>query len=165
MKDYLVIGNTINLLSIKTEYHILSIILFIICGLIFLFSIQVGIEASMEYTWSDKFKKSIPFFLIFIVGGLFLFSGLYVREIDRNYYNKKVMEYMKKEGLENVDPVKLLTNIQKVENFNGVIPVKFKKTTRYGSYYDKNSYYNYLLNDYYNGTTNQKEELFKSLEK
>jgi len=75
------------------------------------------------------------------------------------------MEYMKKEGLENVDPVKLLTNIKKIENFNGVIPVKFKKTTRYGSHYDKNSYYNCLLNDYYNGTTNQKEELFKSLEK
>lgn len=155
MKDYLVIGNTINLLSIKTEYHILSLIFFIICGLIFLFSIPVGIEASMEYTWSDKFKKSKSFFLIFIVGGLFLFSGIYVREIDRNYYNKKVMEYMKKEGLENIDPVKLLTNIQKVENFNGVIPVKF----------NKNSYYNYLLNDYYNGITNQKEELFKSLEK
>lgn len=90
---------------------------------------------------------------------------IYVREIDRNFYNKKVMEYMKKEGLENVDPVKLLTNIKKIENFNGVIPVKFKKTTRYGSHYDKNSYYNCLLNDYYNGTTNQKEELFKSLEK
>ena len=59
----------------------------------------------------------------------------------------------------------ILTNIKKIENFNGVIPVKFKKTTRYGSHYDKNSYYNCLLNDYYNGTTNQKEELFKSLEK
>ena len=57
MKDYLVIGNTINLLSVKTEYHILSLILFIICGLIFLFSIPVGIEASMEYTWNDKSKK------------------------------------------------------------------------------------------------------------
>lgn len=62
MKDYLKIGHTINLLSMKAEYRALSLILFIACGLIFLFSIPVGIEATMEYTWSDKFKKSISFF-------------------------------------------------------------------------------------------------------
>lgn len=136
----------------KTEYHILSLILFIICGLIFLFSIPVGIEASTEYTWNDKFKKLISFFKIVIFSGLFLLSGIYVREIDRNFYNKNIIKYMKQEGLENIDPVKLLENIKKLKNFSGVVSG------------NKNSYYNYLLNEYYDGT-NQKEELFKSLEK
>ena len=152
MKDYLKIGHTINLLSMKVEYRALSLILFIVCGLIFLFSIPVGIEATMEYTWSDKFKKSISFFKIIIVSGLFLLSGIYIRKIDRNFYNKNVIEYMKQEELEDVDPVKLLENIKKVQNFNGVVPE------------NKNSYYNYLLNKYYNGN-NSKEELFKNLEK
>ena len=152
MKDYLKIGHTINLLSMKAEYRALSLILFIVSGLIFLFSIPVGIEATMEYTWSDKFKKSISFFKIIIVSGLFLLSGIYIRKIDRNFYNKNVIEYMKQEELEDVDPVKLLENIRKVQNFNGVVSE------------NKNSYYNYLLNEYYNGN-NSKEELFKNLEK
>ena len=152
MKDYLKIGHTINLLSMKAEYRALSLILFIVCGLIFLFSIPVGIEATMDYTWSDKFKKSISFFKIIIVSGLFLLSGIYIRKIDRNFYNKNVIEYMKQEELEDVDPVKLLENIRKVQNFNGVVSE------------NKNSYYNYLLNEYYNGN-NSKEELFKNLEK
>ena len=152
MKDYLKIGHTINLLSMKAEYRALSLILFIVCGLIFLFSIPVGIEATMEYTWSDKFKKSISFFKIIIVSGLFLLSGIYIRKIGRNFYNKNVIEYMKQEELEDVDPVKLLENIRKVQNFNGVVSE------------NKNSYYNYLLNEYYIGN-NSKEELFKNLEK
>lgn len=152
MKNYLKIGHTINLLSMKAEYRALSLILFIICGLIFLSSIPVGIDALTEYFWSDKIKKSISFFKIIIVSGLFLLSGIYIRKIDRNFYNKSVIEYMKREELENVDPVKLLENIKKVQNFNGVVSE------------NKNSYYNYLLNEYYNGN-NSKEELFKNLEK
>ena len=81
-----------------------------------------------------------------------MLSGIYIRKIDRNFYNKNVIEYMKQEELEDVDPVKLLENIRKVQNFNGVVSE------------NKNSYYNYLLNEYYI-ENNSKEELFKNLEK
>ena len=111
----------------------------------------------------DKIKSLFLGTVILFISGLVLSFCLFKIENSKNYHKKEVVEYMKKKGIKETDPEKFIRNVNKVKKFDGVIPEKFSHYTRYGRIVDRDSYYNALLNDYYNNVDN-KEKLFESLE-
>lgn len=111
----------------------------------------------------DKIKSLFLGTVILFISGLVFGFCLFKIETSKNYHKKEVVEYMKKKGIKEIDPEKFIRNVNKVKKFDGVIPEKFYHYTRYGRIVDRDSYYNALLNDYYNNVDN-KEKLFESLE-
>lgn len=164
MKDYLSIANKIEILSLKNSDWITGMPLIIIGGIFVVIFIILGISSITEIDFRDKLKH-IAFSLIFLVlGGILELLGGIKLYSHQDYNNTEIHEFLKKEGLENLNVKKFLSNIEKVKKYNGIIPVKFKSCTRYGCTYDTEGYQNTILNDFYNGN-DKKEELFNMLGK
>ena len=164
MRDYLTIAEKIEDLSLKTSDEVIGMPLIITGGILLIIFVYFGISAINEIGFWDKTKR-IAFSSIFLILGSLL-GGFGTIKIysHQDYNNSKVKEFLRKEGLEDLNVEKFLSNVVKVKKYDGVIPVKFKSCTRYGCTYDTRSYQNVILNDFYNGD-NKKEELFNQLEK
>lgn len=170
MRDYLTIAEKIEDLSLKTSDKIIGMPLMIIGGILLIVFVYFGVSAINEIGFWDKVKR-IAFSLIFLVLGGIL-GGFGVTKIysHQNYNNQKVQEFLRKEGLESMNLKKFFNNISKVKQFGkNKIPdkyIKCRQITRYkkGCNSDYESYYNDLLNNYYNNQEIPKE-LFEQLEK
>lgn len=164
MRDYLSIANKIEILSFKNSDRIIGMPLIIIGGIFVIVFVILGVSSITEIDFRDKLKR-IAFSSIFLIlGGILELIGGTKLYSHQDYNNPKVHEFLKEEGLENLNVEKFLSNVQKVKNYDGIIPVQFKSCTRYGCTYDTKGYQNTILNDFYNGN-DKKEELFKQLEK
>ena len=170
MKDYLTIAEKIEDLSLKTSDKIIGMPLIIIGGILLIVFVYFGISSINEIGFWDKTKR-ISFSLIFLViGGILVGFGVKKIYSHQDYSNPKVQEFLRKEDLENLNLEKFFNNISKVKQFGkNKIPdkyVKCRKITRYGESCNKEyeSYYNDLLNNYYNNQEIPKE-LFNQLEK
>lgn len=164
MKNYILIANNVNILATTTNGKIVGILLLII-GFIIVLNGYYNLIKAWEFQESFFKKLSILFFSLFIMLIGTVFGGLGTLELvlNKNFKSKKVIEYMKKEGLSNIDPEKLIINVEKVKKFKGIIPITFRHCSR-SCYYDYNAYYNELLNNYYNNIK-QEEILYQQLEK
>lgn len=170
MRDYLTIAEKVEGLSLKTSDKIIGMPLIIIGGILLIVFVCFGISAINEIGFWDKAKR-IAFSLTFLVLGGIL-GGLGITKIysHQDYSNQKVQEFLRKERLESLNLKKFFNNISKVKQFGkNKIPdkyVKCRKITRYkkSCNSDYESYYNDLLNNYYNNQEIPKE-LFNQLEK
>ena len=170
MKDYLTIAEKIEDLSLKTSDKIIGMPLIIVGGILLIVFVCFGVSAINEIGFWDKTKR-IAFSSIFLILGSLL-GGFGTIKIysHQDYNNSKVKEFLRKEGLENLNLKKFFSNISKVKQFGkNKIPdkyVKCRKITRYkkSCNSDYESYYNDLLNNYYNNQEIPKE-LFNQLEK
>lgn len=164
MKNYILIANNIEELATTTIGKIIGIP-FIVIGVAIIVISIFYLKKCLDP--DEKFKKRIMIlfllFLVVIIGFLFGAFGNMQMANRKNYKSKKVVEYMKKEGIENIDPEKLVLNVRKIKQFQGVIPIKFQHCSR-SCYYDDNAYYNELLNNYYNDI-HAEELLYNQLEK
>lgn len=164
MRDYLSIANKIEILSLKNSDWITGMPLIIIGGIFVIVFVILGVSSTTEIDFRNKLKR-ITFSLIFLVlGGILELLGGLKLYSHQDYNNPKINEFLKKEGLENLNIEKFLSNVKKVKKYDEPIPDKFKHCSRYGCTYDTEGYQNAILNDFYNDN-NKKEELFKQLEK
>lgn len=164
MKNYILIANNVNNLATTTTGKIIGIPLLTIGIIIVLIGLYNLIKV-WEFQESFFKKLSILFFSLFImlIGTVFGGLGTLKISVNKNFKSKKVIDYMEKEGVSNIDPEKLIVNVEKVKKFNGIIPITFRHCSR-SCYYDYNAYYNELLNNYYNNIK-QEEILYQQLEK
>ena len=164
MKNYILIANNVNNLATTTTGKIIGIPLLTI-GIIIVLIGLYNLITIWEFQESFLKKLSILFFslVIMLIGSVFGGLGTLKISVNKNFKSKKVIDYMEKEGVSNIDPEKLIVNVEKVKNFNGIIPITFRHCSR-SCYYDYNAYYNELLNNYYNNIK-QEEILYQQKEK
>ena len=162
MKNYVEIAAKIENLAVDKGVFFFCVLIGIIGVLIFFFGFQFFL-IDLDDDLLDKIKSLFLGAVILFISGLVFSFCLFKIETSKNYHKKEVVEYMKKSGIKETDPEKFIRNVNKVKKFDGVIPEKFIHYGRYGRTVDRDSYYNALLNDYYNNVDN-KEKLFESLE-
>lgn len=161
--NYIEIAREIESLAVDKGVLFFCVLIGVIGVLIFFFGFHFFL-IDLDDDLLDKIKSLFLGIVFFFISGLVFGFCLFKIETSKNYHKKEVVEYMKKMGIKETDPEKFIRNVNKVKKFDGVIPEKFIHYGRYGQTVDRDSYYNTLLNDYYNNVDN-KEKLFESLEK
>lgn len=161
--NYIEIAREIESLAVDKGVLFFCVLIGVIGVLIFFFGFHFFL-IDLDDDLLDKIKSLFLGIVFFFISGLVFGFCLFKIETSKNYHKKEVVEYMKKMGIKETDPEKFIRNVNKVKKFDGVIPEKFIHYGRYGQTVDRDSYYNALLNDYYNNVDN-KEKLFESLEK
>ena len=162
MINYIEIAREIESLAVDKGVLFFCVLIGVIGVLIFFFGFHFFL-IDLDDDLLDKIKSLFLGTVILFISGLVFSFCWFKIETSKNYHKKEVVEYMKKKGIKETDPEKFIQNVNKVKNFDGVIPEKFYHYTRYGRIIDRDSYYNALLNDYYNNVDNR-EKLFESLE-
>ena len=162
MINYIEIAAEIENLAVDKGVFFFCVLIGVIGVLIFFFGFHFFL-IDLDDDLLDKIKSLFLGTVILFISGLVFSFCWFKIENSKNYHKKEVVEYMKKKGIKETDPEKFIRNVNKVKNFDGVIPEKFYHYTRYGRIVDRDSYYNALLNDYYNNVDNR-EKLFESLE-
>ena len=162
MINYIEIAREIESLAVDKGVLFFCVLIGVIGVLIFFFGFHFFL-IDLDDDLLDKIKSLFLGTVILFISGLVFSFCWFKIETSKNYHKKEVVEYMKKKGIKETDPEKFIRNVNKVKNFDGVIPEKFYHYTRYGRIIDRDSYYNALLNDYYNNVDNR-EKLFESLE-
>lgn len=162
MINYIEIAREIENLAVDKGVFFFCILIGIIGVLIFFFGFHFFL-IDLDDDLLDKIKSLFLGIVFFFISGIVFGFCWFKIETSKNYHKKEVIEYMKKSGIKETDPEKFIRNVNKVKKFDGVIPEKFIHYGRYGQTVDRDSYYNALLNDYYNNVDNR-EQLFESLE-
>lgn len=149
MINYIEIAAEIENLAVDKGVFFFCVLIGVIGVLIFFFGFHFFL-IDLDDDLLDKIKSLFLGTVILFISGLVFSFCWFKIENSKNYHKKEVVEYMKKKGIKETDPEKFIRNVNKVKNFDGVIPEKFYHYTRYGRIVDRDSYYNALLNDYYN---------------
>ena len=111
MRDYFTIAEKIEDLSLKTSDEVIGMPLIIIGGILLIIFVYFGISAINEIGFWDKTKR-IAFSSIFLILGSLLggFGRIKIYS-HQDYNNSKVKEFLRKEGLEDLNIEKFLSNV------------------------------------------------------